>query len=1760
MTDGPTHQEILFIDDFNHQNSDSVHWDHIKFAHPVYIEQIRIIPDNCLIQLKNGVSHRGSTSPKKFRIELYSNNLNKKDQECATLDRYGSLTYDDESPSDPISSYILKPSNIPLDWLVITGSYSSLSIAVTGVKVRNNLPTIFPIINNTSLLPVSNTIGLPRQMNLRFPVIRPQVYPQRHHPYIKPVQQIVKPEPEVKEELIEETKIDAELSENSEVPDDDIPESSIVKYYLNLDETRDELEVIEQHNFKNENLKLNFSFDPYEFRLENKPKKPRQTLDGINFDLEYLVENLDESLVEYVPKFRSQIQQILVDSTKNLKNFNLILKLCKKLHENYSSIFMIDEQLDLANLLVDLIVHESVSKYTFQLNLFKLVYMLNLVLNSAKAVDNFVHKSYEKFLRHFHCENTRPIGSKLTFIIGRILLKIQFYQNLKNLNEFCDKIDELSTQMEKLISTYESINIYALENLRIEDSMLNPIQSIFSTKTIENYEIFTFFEQTNFFKNSLILWSLGHKSLVDLIENFFENFFLPSVYNAHTHTGIEYLLNRPQITNCILQICLKNSEKVKSKIALKISYSVYILNLLESLIEDFESLKQNDLNRVFLMVNNVQEMDFLLSENIQTGFIVDFLSEPDGNFNNKYFKVLVDFFEYLIEDNFESDLRCYAMNSITNILCNLINTNLNWTIVDPKEYTHIKKLNKLMSNLINKLIMTSLKPSTDENKSYFKLINKLNKIMSIIEPFFSFKDTEKNFLNFIIDSFREQIDKNLNIYLSKYVLNSSQCLNYLNSNLTHLILLKNTLNYGQNNLNSNKLNKKILLGNLINRNLCHVLINFLARLSDYIKFYRDKCDLKQSNKLRILIDYSIWLIKIIVLNLFKVQEKKFNDFYIVEILLEFYPMVQHVIKKCENIETNLIEIFSAYAKYRPIKFFDTLSKNLIKKPENFVLGLNILNHCVKLTKIPELKPLFKHDAHNYLIEEAIFKGSNFVNMLRTLCLSSLLSEEFLEFSAKMTSEDFLKVFIDYSIELIGEIKSNFNLNEVELYQKQAEPIKEDFLYDTNLVEIQPEDEKNADNDAQNENLNEFKILLIKKITLVTKFLINYLNLIDKSLFISLIKSNNICPSSFLSSNINYAQYIPNLLRYFNQIDFNLKSCKSLRDLAQVQEAILDLSLFLIEDLDQFELTKILIDHLGMTRLDNFNVTLKVLNCLLKIKNPNDILELHFLNPKYLIDFINELAGKLKNFNLYESTEILSKFFQYSKLLINCLVSRNETKKIWNLFEWTVKNSNDSLIDSISMSSSISNGNLLHCLYNLDKNIESFFKNLLDDESRKKFKLILNQSNNFLKFLNEFDERSLGLFGFESKKDGEKLIKDNFDFDFNFELNESIELILMSDKDLYKRLKLNVEEFQTQICEDQEDMKTPRAKSEIINTRTGVRYKAPMRGGHVSTSTRLITGLTSSVSVPSIPLLANTPSNSNLTRIDSFRTRPQNTSRPPSLHVDDFYRMEQQQKQMSVNNENGPSDNLSQITRNNSLNDLNYQMNNNSNNNNQDELSVQTGEIVQSNFNVVSPQVKPNMIPNLTSPISNGNQQNSSQFMNHLNQQPLIKTPPITNQFNTNRQIMGFSHMGNDMNRQQQQQYQQFNNGQDMNNGLLYVNNQNMNENIPQSPLSPNQMNQQMMINQVQNQQHQQMSSVMMQGFNNNNNNNNYRFGQTSHNRGGGHSMQHSNMFRGGMRRGITTSNISQISPNQNYSNGNNFIRPTYPSNSQIQNQYQQHQR
>jgi len=120
---------------------------------------------------------------------------------------------------------------------------------------------------------------------------------------------------------------------------------------------------------------------------------------------------------------------------------------------------------------------------------------------------------------------------------------------------------------------------------------------------------------------------------------------------------------------------------------------------------------------------------------------------------------------------------------------------------------------------------------------------------------------------------------------------------------------------------------------------------------------------------------------------------------------------------------------------------------------------------------------------------------------------------------------------------------------------------------------------------------------------------------------------------------------------------------------------------------------------------------------------------------------------------------------------------------------------------------------------------------------------------------------------------------------------------------YDKIEINFDELLKKYCPkfdldgelkktfgSSDDKKTVKSNNEVINTRTGLKYKAPMRGGHCNGSRNNLGAL-----------LPN--------RQDPFRSRQPNTSRPPSVHVDDFYRVQNTDGTVTINVATSASANL-----------------------------------------------------------------------------------------------------------------------------------------------------------------------------------------------------------------------------------------------------------
>ncbi|XP_056900607.1 protein virilizer homolog isoform X2 [Takifugu flavidus] len=126
---GDNSTELLFLDTFKHQNSET-NVDVVRFPCGVLITEVRVIPPGIKAHT-NLPDNRafGETSPHAFQLDLFFNNLTKPNNPA--FNRLGSLEYDENK------SIVFRPSGkVNTDGLVLRGWYTSLTVAVYGTAER----------------------------------------------------------------------------------------------------------------------------------------------------------------------------------------------------------------------------------------------------------------------------------------------------------------------------------------------------------------------------------------------------------------------------------------------------------------------------------------------------------------------------------------------------------------------------------------------------------------------------------------------------------------------------------------------------------------------------------------------------------------------------------------------------------------------------------------------------------------------------------------------------------------------------------------------------------------------------------------------------------------------------------------------------------------------------------------------------------------------------------------------------------------------------------------------------------------------------------------------------------------------------------------------------------------------------------------------------------------------------------------------------------------------------------------------------------------------------------------------------------------------------------------------------------------------------------------------------------------------------------------------------------------------------------------
>uniref|UniRef100_A0A6Q2Z6G1 Virilizer N-terminal domain-containing protein n=1 Tax=Esox lucius TaxID=8010 RepID=A0A6Q2Z6G1_ESOLU len=130
---GDTSMELLFLDTFKHQSTElTTNVDVVRFPYGVLITEVRVIPPG--IKAHSSLPDNrayGETSPHSFQLELFFNNLTKPNN--ASFHRLGSLEYDENK------CIIFRPNGkVNTDGLVLRGWYTSLTVAVYGSAERSH--------------------------------------------------------------------------------------------------------------------------------------------------------------------------------------------------------------------------------------------------------------------------------------------------------------------------------------------------------------------------------------------------------------------------------------------------------------------------------------------------------------------------------------------------------------------------------------------------------------------------------------------------------------------------------------------------------------------------------------------------------------------------------------------------------------------------------------------------------------------------------------------------------------------------------------------------------------------------------------------------------------------------------------------------------------------------------------------------------------------------------------------------------------------------------------------------------------------------------------------------------------------------------------------------------------------------------------------------------------------------------------------------------------------------------------------------------------------------------------------------------------------------------------------------------------------------------------------------------------------------------------------------------------------------------------
>lgn len=121
----PAPGELLFFDTFSHEMVE-LNLDLVQFPRPVFVEEVRVIPLGARVEANfPGGVRLGATNPTQFKLECFVNNL--RNPGAATFETVGTLNFKHDH-----EIHLHMEKVIPTDGLVLRGMYNAITLAVYG--------------------------------------------------------------------------------------------------------------------------------------------------------------------------------------------------------------------------------------------------------------------------------------------------------------------------------------------------------------------------------------------------------------------------------------------------------------------------------------------------------------------------------------------------------------------------------------------------------------------------------------------------------------------------------------------------------------------------------------------------------------------------------------------------------------------------------------------------------------------------------------------------------------------------------------------------------------------------------------------------------------------------------------------------------------------------------------------------------------------------------------------------------------------------------------------------------------------------------------------------------------------------------------------------------------------------------------------------------------------------------------------------------------------------------------------------------------------------------------------------------------------------------------------------------------------------------------------------------------------------------------------------------------------------------------------